>query len=144
MIQRFGSALNMNVHLHMLVLDGVFVAAYGKQRFREVAAPDSQTLQALLERIIARLLKSLERDGLFIRDLEQPWLDLETRDALDSFGAASIQYRIALGANAGQKALFAETRGARQCGANQAFHRGARWFFTECGGGVQSPSARAH
>ena len=25
LIQRFGSALNMNVHFHMLVLDGVYV-----------------------------------------------------------------------------------------------------------------------
>ena len=143
MIQRFGSALNMNVHLHMLVLDGVFVAAYGKQRFREVAAPDSQTLQALIERIIARLLNSLERDGLLIRDLEQPWLDLETRDALDSFGAASIQYRIALGPNAGQKALTLK-RAARVSVAPTKPFTGARWFFTECSGGVQSPSARAH
>ena len=32
-----------------------------------------------------------------IRDAEQPWLDLELRDALDSLGAVSIQHRIAMG-----------------------------------------------
>lgn len=27
LIQRFGSALNLNIHLHMLFLDGVYVTA---------------------------------------------------------------------------------------------------------------------
>ena len=93
----------------MLALDGVFVAAHGKQRFRDVAAPDAQTLRALLDRIITRIFLCLERDALLVRNPEQPWLDLETgletEDALDSFGAASIQYRIAVGPDAGQKAL---------------------------------------
>ena len=54
LIQRFGSSVNLNVHLHMLALDGVFVAAHGKQRFRDVAAPDAQILRAPLDRIITR------------------------------------------------------------------------------------------
>ncbi len=34
LIQRFGSALNLNVHYHMLFLDGVYAEDdYGKQRF---------------------------------------------------------------------------------------------------------------
>ncbi len=52
-----------------------------------------------------RVLRCLERDGLLIRDPEQPWLDLEARDALDALGAASIQYRIAVGPHAGRKVL---------------------------------------
>ncbi len=40
-----------------------------------------------------------------MRDPEQPWRDLESRDALDTLGAASIQYRIAVGPHAGRKAL---------------------------------------
>ena len=60
-------------------------------------------LQVLLARIMARTLSCLSRDGLLIRDDEQPWLDLEARDALDSFSAASVQYRVALGADAGQR-----------------------------------------
>ena len=40
LIQRFGSALNLNVHFHMLFLDGVYVVgADGRlQRFRPVKA----------------------------------------------------------------------------------------------------------
>jgi hypothetical protein len=32
-VQRFGGALNLNVHLHALVLDGVFTASGGRMRF---------------------------------------------------------------------------------------------------------------
>ncbi len=59
----------------------------------------------LLDVIVLRVLRCLERDGLLIRDPEQPWLDLELRDALDALGAASIQYRIAVGPQAGRKLL---------------------------------------
>jgi hypothetical protein len=34
LIQRFGSALNLNIHFHMLYLDGVYAGDnYGKTRF---------------------------------------------------------------------------------------------------------------
>ena len=32
------------------------------------------------------MLRFLAHDGLLIRDPEQPWLDLESRDALDTLG----------------------------------------------------------
>jgi hypothetical protein len=38
LIQRFGSALNLNVHLHCLVLDGVYRNRDGVPVFHEVAA----------------------------------------------------------------------------------------------------------
>ena len=40
LIQRFGGALNLNVHFHMLFLDGVYVDGAGAStRFRWVKAP---------------------------------------------------------------------------------------------------------
>ena len=40
LIQRFGSALNLNIHFHMLFLDGVYVGEAGPSaRFRCVKAP---------------------------------------------------------------------------------------------------------
>ena len=39
LIQRFGSALNLNIHFHMLILDGVYTRQ-GKC-FRRVSAPSS-------------------------------------------------------------------------------------------------------
>ena len=38
-IQRFGSALNLNVHLHVLALDGVYVEQGGTLQFHEAAPP---------------------------------------------------------------------------------------------------------
>ena len=42
LIQRFGSTLNLNVHLHMLVLDGVYSWDRGRARFHRVGAPKSR------------------------------------------------------------------------------------------------------
>ena len=50
LIQRFGSALNLNVHLHMIILDGVYTLESNRPRFHQVNAPDRQHLQKLLNR----------------------------------------------------------------------------------------------
>jgi ribosomal protein S27E len=105
LIQRFGGAVNLNLHLHMVALDGVYTKDDETPRFHEVSAPSSAELHRLLDAIVSRVLRCLEHDGLLIRDPEQPWLDLASRDALDTLGAASIQYRIAVGPHAGRKAL---------------------------------------
>ena len=44
LIQRFGSALNLNVHLHMIVLDGVYTEHNGQARFHPVGAPPRDCL----------------------------------------------------------------------------------------------------
>ena len=93
------------MHLHMVALDGVYTKDDETPRFHEVSAPSSAELHRLLDAIVSRVLRCLEHDGLLIRDPEQPWLDLASRDALDTLGAASIQYRIAVGPHAGRKAL---------------------------------------
>ena len=59
LIQRFGSAANLNIHLHCLVLDGVYRSSAGVPVFREVRAPTIEQLQQLLERIITRIMKWL-------------------------------------------------------------------------------------
>ena len=63
MIQRFGSAANLNIHLHCLVLDGVYRRSEGVPVFDEVRAPTIEQLQHLLERIITRIMKLLTRQG---------------------------------------------------------------------------------
>jgi hypothetical protein len=55
LIQRFGSAANLNIHLHCLVLDGVYRTIGAMPEFHPVRAPTSVQLQALLGRIIKRL-----------------------------------------------------------------------------------------
>ena len=46
LIQRFGGALNLNIHFHMLFLDGVYMdsAAGSSTRFRWVKAPTGSEL----------------------------------------------------------------------------------------------------
>ena len=64
LIQRFGSAANLNIHLHCLVLDGVYRrGADGEPVFVEVPAPTGEALQAALHKIITRMMKLLTRRG---------------------------------------------------------------------------------
>ncbi len=112
LIQRFGSALNLNVHLHMLFLDGVYVERHGKPHFRRVSAPFKAELEVLVRQISERVGRHLERKGLLERDLESSWLTLDPTDEDDGMNALqghSITYRIAVGPRAGQKAFTLQT-----------------------------------
>ena len=68
LIQRFGSAANLNIHLHCLVLDGVYRRTDGEPVFVEGPAPTDEALQALLHKIIARLMKLLTRRGVLVEE----------------------------------------------------------------------------
>lgn len=76
-VQRFGSALNLNVHFHMLFLDGAYAVHGGDPPvFRRVPEPGAKDLQEILERIAGRIGSALERRGLVERDIEKAWLAL--------------------------------------------------------------------
>ena len=56
LIQRFGSALNLNIHFHMLFLDGVYVQhATDRHCFRRTAPPTVEQLHVLLHQISERV-----------------------------------------------------------------------------------------
>jgi hypothetical protein len=105
LIQRFGSALNLNVHLHMLFLDGAYQFHGNRVTFHRARRPDNSELTGLLDTLSRRIVRVLERRGLLIADPVDPYLDLEPGSSLDQIQAASIAYRISLGPNAGRKAL---------------------------------------
>ena len=64
LIQRFGSAANLNIHLHCLVLDGVYRCdTEGEPVFVEVHAPTDEALQAVLHKIITRLTQAAHPQG---------------------------------------------------------------------------------
>ena len=68
LIQRFGGAMNLNVHFHMLFLDGDYVDSAGSStRFRWVKAPTNSELDQLSRTIAHRLARYLERQGLLDR-----------------------------------------------------------------------------
>ena len=80
LIHRFGSALNLNIHFHMLLLDGVYVGvrdSRGQPRFQRVKAPDRAELEQLVYAISERTGRYLERQGLLVRDLDNSYLALE-------------------------------------------------------------------
>jgi hypothetical protein len=116
LIQRFGGALNLNIHFHMLFLDGVYIGGPGgsAKRFRWVKAPTSDELTQLTHAIAKRIARCLERQGLLVRDVDNSYL---TADAVDSADddpmhhllGHSITYRIAVGPQQGRKVFTLRT-----------------------------------
>ncbi len=109
MVQRFGSALNLNVHFHMLIPDGVYLTDIDPLYLKAVSAPTRAELQALVERISERIGRHLERKGLLVRDVESTHLALDPGgedEALAELRGYSITYRIALGSHKGRKAFM--------------------------------------
>ncbi len=112
LIQRFGSALNLNIHFHMLFLDGVYVEqSHGSARFRWVKAPTSQELSQLAHTLARRVGRFLERQGLLERDAENSYLASVAVDdeAMTPLLGHSITYRIAVGPQAGRKVFTLQT-----------------------------------
>ena len=63
-IQRFGGSLNLNIHFHALVLDGVHVEqAAGPLRFHALPDPSGRELLELTGVIARRVQRLLERVG---------------------------------------------------------------------------------
>jgi hypothetical protein len=62
------SALNLNIHFHTLCLDGAYTLVNGRPRFQRVPPPAKAELDALLERITARIGRHLERRRPAARD----------------------------------------------------------------------------
>ncbi len=73
--QRFGSALNLNIHFHRLVLAGVYHLGAGEPQFRQVPPPTVAELDAVLGQIVTRSARHLERRGLLVCDVENSYLD---------------------------------------------------------------------
>src|SRR5215831_1507626 len=109
-IQRFGSALNLNVHYHLLFLEGVFLdrtALERKPRFLQGEPPTDTDIADVVQKISRRVIRTLRRLGYLEADMEpavatgyDPLRD--TAPELAQTMAASVQQRIAFGARAGQ------------------------------------------
>jgi hypothetical protein len=111
-IQRFGAALNLNVHIHALVFDGVYVDDdHAALRFHEAAAPTDDDMDRLLRTIDRRIHRLLARRGVLDDRAEgrvDPWR--EEAPVLAGIAEASVQGRRALGQRAGAA--------VRRCGAS--------------------------
>ena len=110
-IQRFGSALNLNIHFHMLFLEGVITQECGQSKFKCVKAPNHNDMETLVNVISHRIATYLEKAGLIQRDMDNAFLDLpmDNEDSLLPLQAASINYLIAVGPDTGKKVFALQT-----------------------------------
>jgi hypothetical protein len=110
-IQRFGSALNVQLHFHILFLEGVYLdrTAVGLQpRFLPGAPPTDTDIAAVIQKISRRVIRLLRRLGYLEADMEPPIATgydplRDTAPELARTMVASVQQRIAFGERAGHK-----------------------------------------
>jgi hypothetical protein len=110
-IQRFGSAINLNLHFHCVFMEGVYLdrAAVGlKPRFVQAEPPTDTDSAAVIQKISRRVIRKLRQLGYLETGIEAPVATGydPLRDTAPEFArtmAASVQQRIAFGARAGQQ-----------------------------------------
>jgi hypothetical protein len=99
-VQRFGSALNLNPHFHVLMPDGVYITGEdGTPSF--VGAPQltDDDVQQIVETTAKRVVRLLQRRGVLEEgNVDSLW---EDESLLATITAASVQGQIATGERAG-------------------------------------------
>jgi hypothetical protein len=110
-IQRFGSALNLHVHFHLLFLEGVFLdrTDQGLQpRFLAGEPPADTAIAAVIQKISRRVIRALRHLGYLEAGIDDavatgydPLRDHEP--TLARTMAASVQQRLAWGERASQQ-----------------------------------------
>jgi len=110
-IQRFGSALNLNLHFHCVFLEGVYcdrTEASRKPRFVKGEPPTDTDIAAVVQKISHRVLRTLRSLGYLetggdtvVATGSDPLV--EDEPALARTLAASVQQRMAFGERAGQR-----------------------------------------
>jgi hypothetical protein len=101
-IQRFGAALNLNVHIHALVLDGVYAEdGSGGLRFHPSSPPTDDEMDQVLETIARRIGRMLARRGVVDGGEHGPDRWAEEAPVLAGIADASVQGRVAFGSRAG-------------------------------------------
>lgn len=112
LIQRFGGSINLNVHFHQLFIDGVYELDENNEpsTYHLVAQPSLEELNTLIESIIQKVTKYLEKKKIIIKDNDQEFqLEIPSEDSFSRLQKASVTYRFAMGKNKGKKALTLKT-----------------------------------
>jgi hypothetical protein len=110
-LQRFGSALNLNLHCHCVFIEGVYLDrtdAGRKPGFLAGEPPSNTDVAEVVQNISRRVIRTLRRLGYLETGLESPVVTgydplRDDEPALARTMAASVQQRIAFGERAGQQ-----------------------------------------
>jgi hypothetical protein len=98
-IQRFGDALNLNLHYHLLSIDGVYAAdEKGEVHFVPAAPPGDKEVAQVAERIAWRIERLMTRLGMTEKDEEFS----NKQPLLAELYGASVSGRVATGPKAGR------------------------------------------
>jgi hypothetical protein len=109
-VQRFGSSMNLNLHFHVVFLEGVDLDHSDqalKSRFVKVEPPSDADVTMVLQKISHRMIRKLRHLGYLEAGMEVPVATghdplLDNEPELARTMAASVTQRIAFGARAGQ------------------------------------------
>jgi hypothetical protein len=104
-VQRFGGAINLNLHFHSLVMDGVHYEDENKRlRFQRLPPPTDGEVARVTACIVKKIQRLLERRGLGRRtDPGEADPLLREQPLLAELYSASVRGRIASGPGAGER-----------------------------------------
>ena len=100
-VQRFGGSVNLNVHYHAIVLDGVFANDGDTVRFHPCPPLDAADVDEVLATLTAYVGRLLAQRGSDDGGMLDEWAD--EAPVLAGLAAASVQGRVALGSRAGAR-----------------------------------------
>jgi hypothetical protein len=107
-LQRFGGSINLNLHIHAIILDGVYAdpEATGTPTFHTLPPPDDSEIARVTAAVAKRIVRLLTRRGL-LPDDGQPTEDPLASDEplLAACASASLRGRIATGPRAGRRVM---------------------------------------
>ena len=133
------------------MLDGVYRRGVdGEPVFVVAPAPTDEALQAVLHKIITRMMKLLTRRGVLVEEQGQTYMadnepDSDDARKLRPLQAAACSYRIAFGPRAGQKVLTVQRVMPRDADFKQNLCAEMQGSACTCGAlhGRRPPGARA-
>jgi len=128
--QRFGGSMNLNVHFHVAVPDGVFTSGQGAARadFCRLPTPDRLDVETLTVNVEMRVVSWLRRHGFLNDDSSEPPADPAARSALEAclLGSLGLGELSALPSrhgptDGGHDSLLAPPRSQRRGGHSRGF-----------------------
>lgn len=109
LIQRFGGSLNINLHFHMLFVDGIYELDKDLRPndFWVNSNPEQDEIQGVLITIIKRFVKYLEKINIIVKTEEDSSFQfpIADEDIFSRLQASSVTYRFATGKSKGKKAI---------------------------------------